>query len=143
MNHSPKRMLTGIGLVDVLLFAEAIVMLAAASLAIKLPFRWVVRLMSGHRVSRAGDNARAETVVVAIRRAAARLPWRTVCFDQGLATHWMLRLRGIPSHLEYGIRTDGNEVIAHVWVSLDGCILIGEQEAKRCALVATFPSRPS
>lgn len=143
MNHSPKRSLSEIGPDDVLRFAEAVLMLSVASLVIKLPFRWIVRLLSGHGASRVVDLARAEAVIVAVRRAARRVPWRTVCFDQGLAGHWMLRLRGIPSHLEYGIRTDGDDVSAHVWVSLDGCILIGEEEAKRFALVATFPSRPS
>jgi hypothetical protein len=34
-------------------------------------------------------------------------------------------------------------VTAHVWVSLDGRILIGEEEAERHASVATFPGRPS
>lgn len=143
MNPSPKRSLADVGLAEVSLFAEALLMLSAASLVIKLPFRWVVRLMSGRGVERRADQARSEAVVVAVRRAARRLPWRTVCFDQGLAAQWMLRLRGFPSHLEYGIRTDGDAVTAHVWVTLDGRILIGEEEAERYASVATFPSRPS
>lgn len=134
-----RRRRTDLTARDLALIAEALVAVTLSSLAIKLPFRWLAKLMSLGRASQTADGAKAPEVVKAVDRASRRLPWRTVCFHQGLATHWMLRMRGISSILHYGIRTADEGLAAHVWVSLNGTILIGEEEAARHACVATFP----
>jgi hypothetical protein len=124
---------------ELALFAEALLMLSLASLAIRLPFRWLTRLMSMGRADGSCDKSLSCDIVKAVGRAGRRLPWRTVCFQQGLATHWMHRRRGAPSILHYGART-GQELAAHVWVSVDGDIVIGEAEAASHACIATFPA---
>ena len=120
-------------------FAEALIALGVAAMAVKLPFRLVVRLMSLNRGASSVDDLAASDVIRAIKRASRRVPWRTVCLDEGLASHWMLRLRGIQSVLHYGIGSGPEELTAHVWVTLEGKILIGAEEAGRHALVASFP----
>ena len=130
---------SNIRLPDLTRFAEALVALSLASIAVKLPFRIVTILMSAKRERPGSDPGPAGSVVKAVERASRRVPWRTLCFQQGLAVHWMLRLRGIPTILHYGIRTGEHALGAHVWVSLDGRIIIGEQEAANHACVATFP----
>ena len=132
-----------VSLRDIAHFAEAIPALVLATVAVKLPFRVLTRLMSTRRERPKSDRRQAVSIVKAVERASRRLPWRTVCFQQGLAAHWMLRLRGIPSILHYGIRTGDGAVSAHVWISLDGEILIGKEEAGRYSQVATFPSQAS
>lgn len=140
MTPSPKKIPNDARLHEFALFAEALLALSLASIVVKLPFRAVSRLMSTRRELHGSDRTMAAAAIRAVERASRRLPWRTVCFHQGLATHWMLRLRGIPSVLHYGIRTDEGALGAHVWVSLDGRILIGEREAETHACVATFPT---
>ena len=138
--QSPRR----ISIWELIQFATACAVLAFASAAIRLlPFRMLVRTMEWGRASRE-DQAEmiAEHVATAVRRAAARLPWRTACFDRGLAAHWMMRWSGVPSILHYGIDPRDEELSAHVWVSLGGRILIGEEEAGRHAEVTSFPMRP-
>lgn len=77
----------------------------------------------------------------AILAAARRAPWRTVCFDRGLAAHLMLRRRKIPSQMCYGARSDGSEgVSAHVWVRSGGRIVVGGEGSERFAVLAVFPS---
>ena len=86
------------------------------------------------------DAARIGWAVDAVAR---RAPWTPLCFERGLAAHFMLRRRGRDSTLCYGARND--EVLgpsAHVWVRLDERDVIGGEEAPRFALLARFPERP-
>jgi hypothetical protein len=128
-------------LADGPILAEALAALALASLAIALlPFRRVAAFASSP--GRAAPKTDAETV----RRARSaligwsrRVPWRVVCFQKGLALHWMLRRRGIRSVLLYGVRQDGDEIAAHVWIDVDGETVIGGEEAPTFACLARFP----
>jgi hypothetical protein len=126
---------------DWLLLAEALAALALASLAIGLlPFRRVAAAASGPvRGPERPDSATVGRVRWAVQAWARRVPWRTVCFQRGLALHWMLRRRGIPSVLLYGAKRDGDGLAAHVWVDVDGETVIGGEEAPGFALLARFP----
>ena len=134
------------GFADGPMLAEALAALALASLAIALlPFRRVAAAAS-KPVGREPVRTDPETV----RRArsavtgwARRVPWRAVCFQKGLAVHWMLRRRGIPSVLLYGARRDGEGLAAHVWVDVDGETVIGGEEAPDFACLARFPPDPA
>lgn len=123
------------------MLAEALAALALASLAIALlPFRRVAAAASatGRKSPRADPESvrRARSAVTGWSR---RVPWRAVCFQKGLALHWMLRRRGIPSVLLYGARRDGDGLAAHVWVDVDGETVIGGEESPNFACLARFP----
>lgn len=66
------------------------------------------------------------------------MPFRALCFEQGLTLQRMLRSRGRDACLHYGI-SPGEPLEAHVWVSLDGVIVCGGEEAKRFAEVGRWP----
>ena len=128
-------------------FAEALAALAAASAAIKLlPFKTVVRTMDYGPVDEtrdpAGDGQLADAVRLAVKRASVRLPWAIVCFPEGLAAHWMLRRRGAPSRVHYGLRQSDSTLSAHVWVTLGGAVVVGEETADPHTCVAVFPPDP-
>jgi Transglutaminase-like superfamily len=80
-------------------------------------------------------------VVWAVRAAGRWVPFRAMCIEQGLAAQRLLRRAGIDARLHYGARSpvDGAELSAHVWVSVDGVIVIGGEEAAKFAEVAAFP----
>lgn len=125
---------------------EAAVALTISKLAIKLlPFRFVANSADWRSPVMPGPEPlqEADQLVAAAERVARRLPWHCVCFDKGLAVHWMLRRRRLPSQLHYGIGSNDDRLTAHVWVSLNGQILIGEADARQHALVATFPDELS
>ena len=127
---------------DWLLFAEALAALALASLAIALlPFRRVAAAASarGRRETRA-DAEMVRRVRGAVQGWSRRVPWKAVCFQRGLALHWMLRRRGIRSVLFYGARHEGDGLAAHVWVDVDGETVIGGEEAPSFARLARFPA---
>lgn len=128
--------------VEVARVLEAAAALVLATLATRLlPFRIVVRLtgVAGSDSPLAGDDRNAEEISKAVRRAARRLPWRIVCLQEGLAAHWMLRGRGRPSRLHYGLKQSGAELSAHVWVTLGENVVIGGETIDPHICVAVFP----
>ena len=131
---------------DGLLLAEAFGTLAIASLAIRLlPVRRVAAA-AGRSVAESGvaDVQTVARVRWAVEAWGRRVPWRAVCFQRGLAVHWMLRRRGIASLLHYGVgRVDSERLAAHVWVSVGGRDVIGGEEAPKFACLATFPDANS
>lgn len=125
------------------LLREACVALSLASFAVAfLPFRRAIALgavpLSGKTP---GDSIRE--LRWAIEIAAPRLPWRTMCIEQGIALQRLLRRRGIDARLRYGARPGegASGVEAHVWVTVEDEIVIGEDEAAAFAEVAVFPAR--
>jgi len=139
---TPRR--RKLGTTNRLLLAEALPALVLASLAVKLvPFRRVAALASRpvRRRAVAADPAYLRKMRWAVEAWGKRAPWRAVCFQRGLALHWMLRRRGIASILHYGVAKDGEAGLrAHVWVSVDGRDVIGGEEATGFAQVASFPA---
>ena len=135
----PRR--TRPSLADIAMLAEALAALALASLAIALlPFRRVAAAASAPgRVPERADPETVRRARSAVTGWSRRVPWRAVCFQKGLAVHWMLRRRGIPSVLLYGVRNDGDGLAAHVWVDVDGENVIGGEEAPTFACLARFP----
>ena len=127
---------------DRLLLLEALATLALASLAIRLlPFRKVIAVAGGgtnQRNTVTDPATKARKTVWAVNAWGRRVPWKAVCFQRGLAVHLMLRRRGIPSHLHYGVsQSDGLK--AHVWVSSAGRDVIGGSEAAGYTCLAVYP----
>lgn len=124
------------------LLAEAGAAMLAASLAVRLvPFRTLAeRLSRGPRARRQAD---AETIYW-LRRAvlawARRLPWRSLCFEQGLAACALLRRRGLQATLHYGAAAIDGELKAHVWVTSVDAEVVGCENRDNYGLLARFPS---
>ena len=122
------------------LLGEALAALGFASAAIRLlPFRHVVRLTPKPGPPGPGsEDERIARARWAIEAAAARAPWRTMCFQKGAALHWMLHRRGIPSQLHYGARIEQGRMKAHVWVTVRGADVIGGREAAGFPCLAIY-----
>ncbi|MGI8705827.1 MAG: lasso peptide biosynthesis B2 protein [Sphingomicrobium sp.] len=125
-----------------LLVVEAAAALAFASAALALmPFRRAIRTGS-LPLSSVPTEKRVSPVeaAAAVRRATSLVPWRAVCIDQGLALQRLLRKRDVDAQLHYGVAlADDTELKAHVWVEVEGAIVIGGEEAAKYARVASFP----
>jgi hypothetical protein len=69
------------------------------------------------------------------------MPWRAVCFQQGLAAQFMLRQRSIPSTMFYGAALENADTLkAHAWVRAGDIDVIGCEIANRYTVVMTFSS---
>lgn len=121
-------------------------MLVLTSVAIAvLPFRLLAKLSTLHRET-SGEASNDASITLqrlrwAVEATARRLPWKTVCFQKGLAIHWMLRRRGIASRLHYGVTNRSEKgLAAHVWVTHRGEPVIGGEVAEDFTCLATYPS---
>lgn len=130
---------------DRLLLVEAVLFLAIAGLAIAvLPFRRI-GLLAGRPIRRpelprAVRLNKVRHIRWAVASSAVRVPWRALCFQQGLAAQLMLRRRGIPAVLYYGANQDDQSgLYAHVWVRDGDVDVIGGEIANKFAILATFP----
>lgn len=78
-------------------------------------------------------NLAARRLARAVERAAAHLPGESRCLAQAVALQWMLRARGQPGLLSFGVRPEqrqGGLDTLHAWVSRGGEVLIGASEER-------------
>ena len=79
-----------------------------------------------------------------LRRAMAawnrRLPWRTECFEQGLAAYRYLARKGYQATLHYGARGSDGDVEAHVWVTSGDVPVVGCENASEFRELARYPA---
>ena len=114
----------------------------ATSLAVRLvPFRVLAERLS--RGEADAEMADAE-MIYWLRRTvlswARRLPWRTLCFEQGMAAFVLLRRRGLAATLHYGAATIDGELKAHVWVTSGARDVVGCENKADYGLLARFPA---
>jgi hypothetical protein len=115
--------------------------LTAASAAVALlPFRRAIRFGSSQLGTRSGLSP--SDCVWAVEAASRRLPWPTKCIQKGLAAQHLLRREGVDGRLHYGARhhPETGKLEAHVWVSVDGEIVNGGEEAPSFAELGCYPS---
>lgn len=64
------------------------------------------------------QSLRCRQIRRSIQRAAQHVPWRAVCLQQAIAAKVMLRRRGIPATLYFGVRKSAEPggIAAHAWV---------------------------
>ena len=106
-----------------------------------MPFgRLAERLSRDPNIGAAADAETAYWLRRALLAWAKRLPWRTMCFEQGLAAHALLRRRGLASTMHYGAATLGDELKAHVWVMSGKTEIVGCENKEDFGLLARFPS---
>ena len=56
---------------------------------------------------------------------ARRSPIEFVCFPRCLAASYLLRLRGVPSRLHYGVAREAGKLVTHTWLESGGEVLVG------------------
>jgi hypothetical protein len=126
------------------LLVEAGLVLAAARLALLLPFSWIARWMGKLQEEvesdlRPGQLRHARRVGWAVRTAARRFPLKLVCLPQAVAAKAMLRSRGVPSTLFLGVRPESAAGLsAHAWLRAGSTLVTGRAEHKRFHEVARF-----
>jgi hypothetical protein len=126
---------------DLLLVAEAMVLLAFFRICLAvMPVRRIIRAITHGGAEDAGGKtiSHGESASVDFRR---RVRWAVsavarhsvvefVCFPQALAGYMMLRWRGVPSTIVYGVtRSAEGELMAHTWLTVGDRIVLGGEAA--------------
>lgn len=124
---------------------EAAAHLAVAKAAVAaIPFRWLATLIQlpASACQNSPDRVAIRSVCHAVSRVS-QLPVRwAVCFPQALAAHWMLRRRGIPSGIRFGVqRETPANLAAHAWLHAGGSIVLGGEVAAEFLMIAEFPAK--
>lgn len=132
---------------DVVLLVEIIIWLGLAWLALKfLPFRQTAVFLQP-KVNRKRNAALLQVELARLRWLigvmSRRLPWRAVCFHQGIAAQRILCRQGIAADLHYGVLKRDESFVGHVWVAVQEEIILGGEEARACTCLMTFsPLKP-
>lgn len=101
-----------------------------------LPFTVVRRALGEHRhPSNATDRPteplapltlhRARRIGAIVQLAARHTPWRSECYPQALTARALLGLARVPHVVSFGVRRDGEALVAHAWVHVDGVPVTG------------------
>ena len=141
LGHRTNRTVS-LGLQGNLYLAEAVILLAGAAVAIRFrPFQTALKFGTVRLLKKASlSPGTIDELAWSVRIIAKRVPFRALCFEQGLALQRMLRRRGIDARLHYGIgKNDAQLLEAHVWVDVGDRVVIGEQGLGKFQSVATFP----
>lgn len=128
------------------LLLETAYWIVAARLAVLVvPFSRIARHMGGMREPEPGSEqslagqAPAREVSWAIERVAPVLPFKVVCLPRALAAWQLLRRRGVPARLHFGIvMTNPNQKQAHAWLDSCGVEVCGYPEALDCVEIGYF-----
>jgi hypothetical protein len=119
---------------------EAFVAIVLARLVV--PFVPTARVFSWanrppRRINRFAGNE-ASWVLWAVESIGAK-PWmNALCLPRALATHAMLRRRGIASRLCLGVARQEQALIAHAWVEVGENNFVSDPETSRFTRLAKF-----
>jgi hypothetical protein len=127
------------GLADWALAAEALVLLAGFRAALAMvPVRRIIGAIARGRA----DQGKGELNAIQTRLTVRQVQWAVmaaarhsivefVCFPQALAGYTMLRRRGVPSTLVYGVaRSAEGDLLAHTWLTVGDETLLGGETAQ-------------
>lgn len=90
-----------------------------------LPFSVVRRTLGERRDTREAatlptlehaDLVRAARIAATIDLAARHTPWRSECYPRALAARALLGVARVPHIVSFGVRRDGDALVAHAWV---------------------------
>jgi hypothetical protein len=119
---------------------EAAVMLALARLAVRFlpPARIFAWAQKSPRHIRRFAVDEVTWISWAVEHVGTA-PWmNALCLPRALATHAMLRRRGIASRLCLGVARQGGALAAHAWVEIGKDKIVGGVEADGFTRLAAF-----
>ena len=128
------------GPTDLLLALEAMALLVIFRVCLALvPVRRIIKVITPNRAATnpSENEVASERGLEAARKvewavsAAARHSFvEFVCFPQTLTGYMLLRWRGVPSTMVYGVaRSPDGELIAHTWLEVGDKIVTGGESA--------------
>ena len=124
-----------------MLLAESGLDLLSASIMLRTrSFEKVMQSLPVSTSHLAPPTAEVLSLARAQRAWRRRLPWRTECFEMGLAAYRYLNRHGYAATIHYGARGSGPSLEAHVWVSSLDLPVIGHENSDQFKELARFPA---
>jgi hypothetical protein len=124
------------------LFFEAWIFLSLAKLMILfISFKKIASIIGVPQIETDFENKMGNTVAqvqIAVVRGTKYVFFSSKCYDQALATTFMLRRRQIPSTIYFGLNKKESQLSAHAWVRCGQLIISGKQGYDNFTPVAWF-----
>ena len=119
------RRLSALSARDWQLLIEATVLAVGIEGALRvLPLRRVVGWCQRSRtVARPWLGATLDALTPAARWPYRVLPWPSTCLRRSLVLTALLRRRGLPATVRFGVRRQAGPLLAHAWVECDGALV--------------------
>lgn len=130
---------------------EALLFLAISRVTLAmLPFRAAMRGLGlrhareevgagGTMPDRCPSADDVKAIGLALARASAVAPFRAVCLQQAVAAALMLRRRGRPAEVHFGLAKDeSGRLIAHAWSRCRGTLVTGGRQMPDYTPVSHF-----
>lgn len=111
---------------------EAAVLLVAARIAVAaVPFPLLKRVLGAPQHAPGAPDPVADVgpACRAVVRAAERLPFATACLPRAIAGQLMLRRRGLPASVVFGLARRDGEWLNHAWLEHAGQPVLGADDA--------------
>ena len=86
----------------------------------------------------AASSGGAEEIKRALYRAAHYVPFKALCLQQAFAASLMLRRRGLPAAVHFGVRGKGDSIVAHAWSVSGESPITGTELADQFVPIAVF-----
>lgn len=111
---------------EILLFAEALILLYYSKILLLFPFKHAVKKIEArqnHKIT-GGDHQSYPSkellseIRTAVRRADKFSFWSNICIVKSFAARFMLQRRGIQSTMYYGVIFENSKLEAHAWVTV-------------------------
>jgi hypothetical protein len=121
---------------------EVVLLLLFGRILLLLPYKYMKHFLGVY--NKAGEESTADIreirkISVYIRRIGNRLPWECTCLVNALAAKIMLRKRGVPATVYFGMaRGEKKELIAHAWVKSGDFLVTGKDEGHEYKTVGHF-----
>ena len=129
-------------LYDYVLFTEAWLFLNFAKLLIIVfPFKRISALIGNPQVESPRKIVEEKVIMeieVSILRGIKYVFFTSKCYDQALATTFMLKRRKIASTIYFGLHKEDEQLTAHAWVRCGEKIISGRTGHERFTPVAWF-----
>jgi len=130
-------------LIDYINFTEALILLHAMKLTILIiPFKRIagrIGKLQAETSASPVESKHVRDVEQAIRRASRYTIHQSKCYDQALTGKLMLKRRGLPSTLYFGLAKDSTNLLkAHAWVRCGNRIITGRAGAEGYTVIVCF-----
>ena len=129
------------------LFMEAYVLLGVSKLMILIfPFKVIASKVGLPQTETSFINTFESMVLetqIAVTRGAKYIFFRSKCYDQALATTFMLKRRGISCTIYFGLNKVDGQLSAHAWVRSGQLIVSGKRGYEIFTPVAWFGTDPN
>jgi hypothetical protein len=132
---------------DRFLFLDAFIRLGfTRAVLLLVPFNYIVPYLGRQTLDLPDDPDQSdrlpewvERVVWAVETAARLTPWESACLAQAITGKFLLKQRGLETHLFLGMKKDAEgNLFAHAWLKAGNVILIGANGHETFTVLSVF-----